>query len=118
MLRKDREQLDDSGDLLRYNVLGHPPVKGNGRKGNIKMAMINISIFKAIAVQKEVEEKFGVHMHIVDNCSGLYFKFDEEPAQEVLDFLKEYFANHEDGHMEMALGPNNMNFSLVDKLEK
>jgi hypothetical protein len=69
-------------------------------------------------VQKAVEEKFGVHMHISDNCSGLYFKFDESPAQEILDFLKDYFANHPDGHMEMVLGPNNKNFSLVDKLEK
>lgn len=82
------------------------------------MRMMNISIFKAIEVQKEVEEKFGVHMHIVDNCSGLYFKFDEAPKDELIDFLKEYFANHEDGHMEMLLAPNNMNFSLVDKVEK
>ena len=82
------------------------------------MAMVNLSIFKAMEVQKAVEEKFGVHMHIVDNCSGLYFKFDEAPGQEVLDFLKEYFAGHEDGHMEMLLSPNNMNFSLVDRIEK
>lgn len=82
------------------------------------MTMKNISIFKAMAVQKEVEEKFGIHMHIVDNCSGLYFKFDEAPSQEVIDFLEEYFANHEDGHMEMLFVPSKMNFSLVDKLEK
>jgi hypothetical protein len=53
-------------------------------------------------------------MHISDNCSGLYFKFDEEPSQEILDFLKDYFANYETGSLYMVLGLNNKNFSLVD----
>jgi hypothetical protein len=78
------------------------------------MAMVNLSIFKAMEVQKVVEEKFGVHMHISDNCSGLYFKFDESPSQEIIDFLEEYFANYETGSLYMVLGPNNKNFSLVD----
>ena len=82
------------------------------------MKMINISLFKAIAARDALEEKLGVHMHVSDNCGGLYFKFDEVPSQEVLDFLADYFANHEDGHMEMLLSQSRKNFSLVDKVEK
>ena len=78
------------------------------------MAPVNISILKAAEMQKAVEEKFGVHIKLNDTCCGLYYTFDEEPADEVLDFLKEYFENFEGGKLNMVLSPNKMNFSLAD----
>ena len=52
------------------------------------MAMVNISIFKAMEFQKAVEERFGVHIHISDNCSGLYFSFDEPASDEIIEFAE------------------------------
>ena len=79
------------------------------------MRMVKISIFKAIEFQKAVEEKFGVHIHVSDNCSGLYFTFDDAPAEEIIDFARDYFANHEDGSMDIILTPNHLHMSLAEK---
>lgn len=79
------------------------------------MRMVNISIFKAMEFQKAVEEKFGLHIHVSDNCSGLYFKFDEPASDELIDFARDYFANFEDGALDIILTPNKLNLSLAEK---
>ena len=78
------------------------------------MALVSLSIFKAMEVQKHIEEKFCVHMHINDACSGLTFYFDEEPSTEILNYLEQYFADYETGALSMVLSPNRTNFHLVD----
>lgn len=79
------------------------------------MAMVNISIFKAMEFQKAVEERFGVHIHISDNCSGLYFSFDEPASDEIVDFARGYFADFEGRSLDIVLTPNRTHLSLEDK---
>ena len=78
------------------------------------MRTVNISIFKAKEFQKTVEEEFGIHIHVSDNCSGLYFNFDEPPTQELIDFAKDYFAKHENGKLDVVLSPNQEHMTLAE----
>ena len=79
------------------------------------MRSVNISLIKAVEFQKAVEEKFGIHIHISDNCSGLYFNFDEPPTQELLDFSREYFGKPENGRLDIVLTPGHEHMSLAEK---
>ena len=76
--------------------------------------MAMITYFDAADMQRDVEEKFGVHIHIHDTCGGLYFSFDDEPSRDILEYVRKYWANHTKGSWRIMLTPDNLNFSLSD----
>ena len=68
--------------------------------------MQRFGFFEAGEMQKEIEEKLGVHIHLHDQCGGgLWFDLDE-PNPEVMDYMIKYlkardckFKVSEDGTM-------------------
>ncbi len=53
-----------------------------------------MNLFEAGDMQKEIEEKFGVHLHIHDQCgTDLWFHM-EEPNEEVREFIENYMKEN------------------------
>ncbi len=54
--------------------------------------MFVVDFFKIVALKKELDAKFGIKLHVHDSCSMQYFSFDDTVSDEVIIFIKEYFA--------------------------
>ncbi len=54
--------------------------------------MVIIDLFRIVDLKEKINEKFGIKMHVHDGCSLQSFSFDEGVRDEVIDFVKNYFA--------------------------
>lgn len=54
--------------------------------------MFVVDLFKIVDLKKELDARFGIKLHVHDCCSMQYFSFDDIVSDEVINFIKEYFA--------------------------
>lgn len=51
--------------------------------------MSAINLDKVVEIKNLMNDKFGLYMHMHDNCEMQYFNFDEVPKAEVWDAIRE-----------------------------
>lgn len=53
---------------------------------------MHINAMDAGEIKREVEYRFGVHLHVHDTCSGFYFSLDER-NDDAADYVDRYLTS-------------------------
>ena len=53
--------------------------------------MVVINMFEIVELKKQIQEKFGVKLHVHDACYMQSFSFDNKASDELVEFITNYF---------------------------
>lgn len=52
---------------------------------------MTMSYSEVLLLKKAVDEVFHLNVHFHDACGGQYFSLDDEPSEELVAFIVDYF---------------------------
>ena len=73
--------------------------------------MVVINMFEIVELKKQIQEKFGIKLHVHDACFMQSFSFDNKASKDLEEFIKNYFKPQK---YQVIFSPDGLYFHLED----
>lgn len=73
--------------------------------------MVVINMFEIVELKKQIQEKFGVKLHVHDACYMQSFSFDNKASDELVEFITKYFKSQK---YQVIFSPDGLYFHLEE----
>lgn len=73
--------------------------------------MVVINMFEIVELKKQIQENFGVKLHVHDACYMQSFSFDNKVSDELVEFITKYFKFQK---YQVIFSPDGLYFHLED----